>query len=209
MDVTIKRHPFGWLRLGLGLLGVIAITTQLLNSITQNKDIANFFSFFTIQSNVLAALLLITVGLYQIRGGKGKSIAYLRGAITLYMTMTGIIYAVLLSGNEAALQTTIPWVNVVLHYVLPVVLFTDWMLFPPTRKVEFRKALWWLAFPIIYLTYSFVRGEAVNWYPYPFINPTIHDWGYILVMSLGIAVFTIVLAWLLTLRTTKALPKER
>lgn len=206
--MTLRRYPFGWLRLGLGTIGLVAIVSQLFGSIAAGRDIANFFSFFTIQSNVLAALLLISIGLYIVRGGKGKSIAYIRGAITLYMTMTGIIYAVLLSGNEVALQTTIPWVNVVLHYALPVVVFTDWMLFPPKRKVEFRKALWWLAFPIAYLIYSLVRGSYTGWYPYPFINPAAHGWEYVLVMSLGITLFTLGLTWFLTLRTTKALPKE-
>lgn len=208
MDLSLRRHPFGWVRLGLGLLGIIAITTQLANSIALGKDIVNFFSFFTIQSNVLAAFLLIAVGIYQIGGGKGKSIAYMRGAITLYMVMTGVIYAILLSGNEAALQTTIPWVNLVLHYLLPIVLFTDWMLFPPKRKVEFQKALWWLVFPIAYLLYSLMRGSYTGWYPYPFINPALHGWGYVFVMGVGIAVFTLILTWLLTLRSAKALPKD-
>jgi hypothetical protein len=29
----------------------------------------------------------------------------------------------------------------------------------------------WLAFPLAYLGYSLVRGLAVDWYPYPFLDP--------------------------------------
>ncbi len=32
-------------------------------------------------------------------------------------------------------------------------------------------ALSWLAFPLLYLVYSLSRGAALDWYPYPFVDP--------------------------------------
>jgi membrane protease YdiL (CAAX protease family) len=29
----------------------------------------------------------------------------------------------------------------------------------------------WLAWPLVYLAYSLVRGAVVDWYPYPFLDP--------------------------------------
>jgi hypothetical protein len=189
-------------RLAAGVMTLGAIFVQLVDSITQGRSVSNFFSFFTIQSNLLAALLLVAAGMYVLLGKSGRSVAYLRGALTLYMTMTGIIYILLLSGYEQGLQTTIPAVNIVLHYVMPVLVLLDWLIFPPQKKLSFRWALLWLVYPMFYLVYSLVRGAFVNWYPYPFINPITSGWPNLIGVSLTIALGSLLLAWLLVLRVS-------
>jgi hypothetical protein len=198
-----KEKKLAIARISLGAVTVIAVCIQLISSISFGRDIGNFFSFFTIESNILAACLLIAMGTYALIKREDKNIAFIRGAITLYMTMTGIIYMMFLSGNEVALQTTIPVVNFVLHYLIPVVILLDWIVFPPKTPVTFRKSLAWLAFPALYLLYSLIRGAMTEWYPYPFINPIINGWPNVIGMSLSIAVGTIGLIGLLTLRTKK------
>jgi hypothetical protein len=143
------------------------------------------------------------MGAYALMKREDKNIAYIRGAVTLYMTMTGIIYMMFLSGNEVALQTTIPAVNFVLHYLIPVVILLDWLIFPPKTPVTFQKSLVWMAFPALYLLYSLIRGAMTAWYPYPFINPITNGWPNVIGMGLSIAVGTIGLIGLLTLRTKK------
>ncbi len=93
---------------------------------------ANFFSFFTIQSNLVAAVALLVVGL---RASRPRSLRLeaLRGASTLYMAITGVVFAVLLSNIQEDLQLTLPWVNTVLHQVMPIVLVLDWLLDPPRQ----------------------------------------------------------------------------
>lgn len=172
-------------RLFLAITGAVAIATQLTASIESGRNLVNFFSFFTIESNILAIILLVLVGFKQ----QGSRLAVFRGAVTLYMTMTGVIYALLLSGNEVALQTTIPWVNAVLHYMLPAAILADWLLFPPSRGVNPRTVFWWLAYPLAYVIYSLVRGHVTGWYPYPFLNATEHDLATVIAMSAIIAVF--------------------
>ena len=56
----------------------------------------NFFSFYTVLSNLLAGSFLIYLGLSN---SHSKRTEYLRGAVTLYMFMTGVIFAVLLAGR--------------------------------------------------------------------------------------------------------------
>ncbi len=196
------EKPLAGIRLAAGLLTLGAISLQLFDSIAKGRDVANFFSFFTIQSNLLVALLLVTVGLYVLLGKSGRSVAYLRGALTLYMTMTGIIYVLLLSGYEQGLQTTIPAVNVVLHYIMPAVVLLDWLIFPPQKRLSFQKALVWLVYPMLYLAYSLVRGIFVNWYPYPFIDPVASGWPNLIGISLVIALGSLLLTWALVLRTS-------
>src|SRR5688572_7419485 len=112
-----KSSLVSWVRIGFAILTFSAVITQLLTSISLGRSVANFFSFFTIESNILAGTLLLLTGIYGLFKGRVDRFNFLRGAATLYMSMTGIIYLLLLSGNEVALQTTTPWVNMVLHYI--------------------------------------------------------------------------------------------
>lgn len=194
-------------RIVFGLLGVAGITTQLINSIQQGRDLVNFFSFFTIESNIFAAIILLIVGIGSFTHKKSNpQFALLRGAATLYMTMTGIIYILLLSGNEVSLQTTIPWVNAVLHYILPVVVLLDWLCFPPKFHLSYGKASLWLVFPVAYLTYSLIRGAFTSWYPYPFIDPVQNGWPTVLVISIIIGMGVTLLALALAFRTPREQP---
>jgi FAR-17a/AIG1-like protein len=129
-------------------------------------SLVNFFSFFTIESNLLAIVVLLVGGAVD---PQSQRWAYVRGAATLYMVITGIIYAALLANQEVGL--TEAWVDSAMHQVTPAVLLADWVCFPPWPRATYRAALAWLAFPLVYLAYSLSRGAAVDWYPYPFLDP--------------------------------------
>lgn len=190
------------LRIGFGLLIAIAIVLQLVTSLQQGRNIANFFSFFTIQSNLLAAAALLTIGVGTLLNKKAtQQFAFIRGAATLYMTITGIVFALLLSGLEQQLQVTLPWVNIVLHYIAPAIVILDWLVFPPSYTFSFKQTVYWLAFPAFYLFYSLIRGAIVHWYPYPFLDPVQTGWPTVLVMSIFITIGTVGLSWVLALRT--------
>lgn len=197
----MKRRPLlGLFRLGVGVLGLSAITTQLIATLQTGTSIINFFSFFTIQSNLLTALLLVAIGSCMLAGIQ-KNIGYLRGATTLYMTTTGVIYFLLLSNDPNTLL--IPWVNTTLHYIIPAIVFLDWILFPPMTALSFKKALIWLAYPLAYLGYSLIRGSVVGWYPYPFINPDMKGWGSVITTSIVILIAATILVWFLTLTSKR------
>jgi len=124
-----------------------------------------------------------------LRGKVSQNLDMWRGASTLYMVITGIVYALLLSGLEESLQTPIPWVNFVLHYAFPVIVLLDWFIDRPAYKITLKQGLVWLIFPIAYAIYSLIRGAMTGWYPYPFLNPVIEG-GYlkIVVVSIFIAI---------------------
>lgn len=122
----------------------------------------------------------------------------LRGAATLYMVTTGIVFAVLLAGIEGIVLTAVPWDNIVLHYIIPIAALVDWIIDPPRSRIGFKKALVWMIFPLVYVVYSLLRGPLVDWYPYPFLDPTTQGYGGVAVVSVGIAATVLVLIWLLT-----------
>ena len=191
-------------RVGFALLGLVAIGYQIwvLVDETDFKP-GNFFSFFTIESNLASIALLLylaaTAGRARAPGNQGR-LDLARGAVTLYMATTGVVYGLLLSGYTAELQTAVIWVDNVVHRIMPVVMVVDWIIDPPRTALTLRRALVWLVFPVVYLVYSLVRGPLVDWYPYPFLDP---DWpdgsGYpgVAVTALGIAVGVLAFSWVI------------
>lgn len=143
----------------------------------------NFFSFFTIQSNIFAATMLVLAALIR-RDERSRLFDALRGAVTFYITITGVVFALLLSGLQEDLDTHIAFVNVVVHYLIPVVLVVDWFLDPPRHRLGLRTALAWLAYPLAWFAYTLARGSATDWYPYPFVDVARH--GYAGVLARGV-----------------------
>jgi len=147
---------------------------------------------------------LIASAIASAKGSDIKQLALYRGAATLYMVTTGIVFAVLLSGLEAGVLTAVPWDNTVLHYIMPIVLIVDWLVDPPKARIAFKKALVWMIFPITYVVYTLVRGHYAAWYPYPFLNPDTKGWLAVAITSVCIAATTVALIWLLLLATKRS-----
>jgi hypothetical protein len=195
---TVGSSPWpGVMRVVRGAMAaavVAAIVTQLVAGFDRDGFSAvNFFSYFTILSNVAALVALGAAALHPPLLGDDRFQA-LRGAATLYMTVTGIVYAVLLAPRVADLGLTEQWVNTVLHQVGPIVVVADWLLFPPERPPSMRVAASWLAFPVVWLGYTMVRAQIVDWYPYPFLDPDDKGVGGVIVACVGITVLFVLLA---------------
>jgi len=184
----IANRGLAVFRFWFALLGFVAVLFQFLH-LMQNVPGAkagNYFSYFTIESNIIAFVTLGIAGWFAWKGGSPRWLELLRGAATVYMTITGITYSLLLSDIDV--NTPIPWINVVLHYTVPTVIVIDWLVDLPRTRISIRTSLLWLAFPLLYLVYSLIRGPIVNWYPYPFLDPRAAGYGTVAVMSVLIAV---------------------
>lgn len=194
-------------RLIFGLLGLSAIATEVVVLLQRGTFMpANFFSFFTIQSNLMAAFVLVTGGVLLLCRKPGLPIL-VRGAATLYMLVTGIIFALLLSGLDAGVLTAVPWDNTVLHYLMPLAVLGDWLLDPPKQRIAFRRAAVWLLYPVVYLVYTLIRGHFVGWYPYPFLHASNRGYIAVVLTSVGVAAVIVCLAWLVA--TRQALIRKR
>lgn len=177
-------------------LAVAAIIAQLTRSleIARAADteygghlptvVANFFSFFTIESNVLAAVALAIGGVWALRQKSDATpepqwLAVLLVCASTYMIVTGVVYNLLLRGIALPQGATVGWSNEVLHVVIPIVMLAD-VLFAPRRRTVTWSAVGIAAiFPIVWVVYTLVRANLVIapasgnawWYPYPFLDP--------------------------------------
>lgn len=185
----MKKRTINIARLLFGLLGLSAILTEAIVTILEGSfQFFNFFGFFTILSNIMAAALLIYLGSMK---NESVKVHYIRGAITLYMLMTGVIFAFLLANLQGVRLTAVPWDNIVLHYIMPIVVVADWIINPPKKRAPLTVAGLWLIFPIAYVTYSLIRGALVGWYPYPFLNPGLSSYTQVITTCLVITVFVV------------------
>jgi hypothetical protein len=183
-------------RLLAAVAGVAAIIGQLVRTVSNAEAattpyghqigtvVANFLSFFTIQSNVAAAITLaLGAILFWTRRGRTdvepRWFAVLLACVTTYMLITGIVYNLLLRNVPIPQGQTVAWSNEILHVVVPIVLLLD-LLLAPRRRALAWSTLWVIViYPIVWVVYTLVRGPMVTspatgdpyWYPYPFLNP--------------------------------------
>ena len=176
------------LRLAFAILGAVALVcVPWVSRNNAGFTIANYFSYFTILSNVIGVIVLFVGAFADPHGDRWQRI---RGAATVYLVITGIVYAVLLADIDVGMDDN--WMNATLHRVIPLVLLVDWVLVPPRRPIEDRQVLAWLAFPVAFGVYSLIRGPIVDWYPYPFLDP--RQQGY---LSLAIGLVVLVVGFVL------------
>ena len=141
---------------------------------------------------LLSALLLIQ------RREANATFELVRGASVVGMALVGIVFGVLLRNED--LGALLPWINIVLHYVMPVVMVADWFYQPPNIRLTFAQTWTWLIFPFLYLVYSLIRGSIMGFYPYPFFNPAkVGGYGGVTLYCLAILVAFLILIWLIML----------
>lgn len=151
-------------------------------------DVLNFFSYFTIQSTLLHAVVLAAGAWLLLRGTRPEPgwFSALRAAATTYTVTTGIVYNALLRGIPLPPGLEQPWSNEVLHLAAPVYVLLDWILAPGRRPVRRRVVGWTVVYPVLWVGCTLVRAPLVldeatgapYWYPYPFLDPHALAGGY-------------------------------
>jgi hypothetical protein len=180
------------LRTVFGVLPIVAIGRQFVIHVGLGFNVLNFFSYFTNISNLFAAAVLL-MATYSVNG-RGTVLARLTAVVA--MTIVGVVFSVLLRGTD--LGDLKPWVNFVVHYLMPCIILLDWLLYPPTVRLGIRELAVCLTLPAIYVFYTLVRGMQTGWYPYAFLNPaSVGGYGGVAVYVAGITVLFVLAGWLL------------
>jgi hypothetical protein len=172
--------------------------------------VTNFFSFFTIQSNLATAVVLAIAAIWALRrrydtAREPWGIALALTCVTTYMVVTGIVYNTLLRGIEQAPGAVVGWSNEILHVWVPVFLLVDALIGYRRRALPWRAALIVAIYPIAWALYTLVRAPYITnpgtgvpyWYPYPFLDPNVVAGGYLGVAGyvVGIAVAIVTVAF--------------
>ncbi|WP_438353434.1 Pr6Pr family membrane protein [Microbacterium sp. CJ88] len=159
-------------RLVFAAAALVAVAYQLFAiHIPRGYDVGSFFAYFTNQSNLLISAVFIVSAVRILRGRTTATPveSAVRGASVVYIAFVGLVFNTLL--RDVDLSAISPWVNIVLHYVLPVVGVVDWILWPPRNRLPWSAIGWWMIYPAVYAIAAIVRGALDGFYPYPFFNP--------------------------------------
>lgn len=197
---NIKKFLISY-KVVFALLGFSALVTEIVASVERGIfNPGNFFSFFTVQINILVFVTFILSALAVASGKNKRWLDILRSITTVYILVVGVGFAILLSGLQNVALTAVPWDNTVLHYIIPIAVVLDFLIDRPKRKITFKTGLLWISYPLLYVAYSLIRGSITGWYPYPFLNPTINGYGALVVpvvglLILGVGIIAIV-TWL-------------
>lgn len=164
------------------------------------RNVTNYLSFFTVESNILAMLALSILIAAQLGGpriGRRFDVALL--CTTSFMLVTGIVYNASMRDVELPQGATLDWSNEVLHLVAPLWMLLDWLLCPRERDVRWRDLGTVLIFPLAWLGFTFLRaprttveaGETPYWYP--MLDPATYETGVLGVLGTCLAVATALL----------------
>lgn len=120
----------------------------------------------------------------------GRAWRALRLAALVGITVTGIVYSTVLAAVHEPSGTAETAMNVVVHYIVPIMMLLGWLVFGSRPRIDRVTVLRSLLFPVLWLGLALVRGAIWQWYPYPFVDVTSR--GYALV-ALNALLVTVVL----------------
>lgn len=205
------RIGFIVLRIALAVAITAAIIGQLSRSTgfwddrgIDDKTIlyVNFFSFFTIESNLLTVAVAVIGAVLLMRKPAADPLwfAVFRASTATYMITTGIVYNLLLRGIELPQGATLGWSNEILHVVGPLVMLVDWLFAPGRRPLGAKRIAVVVLFPLAWVVHTLVRGPLTadivygndTWYPYPFLNPDTSANGYLSVLFYVILITAVI-----------------
>jgi hypothetical protein len=151
---------------------VVQVYFDIDDALAKNQSVAGgliqFFSFFTIQTNMLIALLL-TISFARPQAEQFLTRPSVKSALANYIIIVGVVYAVMLRHlwDPHGLQFV---ADRVLHDAIPSLYPLYWLVFLPKGRLRWIDPVVWLIYPIVYFAYILARGAVFGVYPYPFID---------------------------------------
>ena len=155
---------------GLALQFPLAIANSRAGGMTMIAAVIAYFSFFTILTNLIVALVLtFSLVAPNSRWGRFFSSPMVASGTALYIATVGASYSLLLRHlwNPQGLQKI---ADITLHDVVPVMFVAYWIFFVPKFGLRWKDTLSWSIYPLVYLVWILMRGAISGRYPYHFID---------------------------------------
>lgn len=130
----------------------------------------NGFKAFTMQTNLIVTIWLTLAILWHNKPEFLKKIeGPLKGAFTMYITITFVVFAILLSPfyhptGFAAFS------NLILHYITPIAFIIDWVLTETKVRYKWNYLPYWIIYPLCYIIFAIIHGTITGSYIYYFLD---------------------------------------
>ncbi len=149
------------------------------------------YRYYTMQTNLLAAIWLTLAVIFHFNSDRLKKVeGALKGGITIYILITFLGFAIMLSPTYDPPTQFDIFTNIVIHYFVPIAFVLDWIFTVKKVKYKWINLAFWIIYPILYIILSVLHGKFLGSYLYPFLNiDTLGLGDYFLVLGVLVAVF--------------------
>ena len=135
------------------------------------------FRMFTTLSNLTVAIFYFTYVVSEIKNPNSAinsiKFKYFKFLITMSIMLTGLVAHFMLKGLFDEMDYIVKAGLVLLHYVVPIATFLDWLLFDIKGQTTKLMPLFSAIFPIVYVIVSLISAQYISGegkYPYPFLD---------------------------------------
>ena len=157
----------------ISVIGIFAVINGFFSS-NLKFDIETIY-YFTYQSNILVIIYFFLDIINIIKKNK-TFYPRLKGAVTMSITVTFLIYHFLLSPTAEKYEGLGYIRNIILHYIVPIMTIFDYIIFDKKGIYKIIDPLLWLLIPFLYFAFILIRarlGEPFSdgsYYPYFFVD---------------------------------------
>lgn len=198
----IKNKKLLTYRIFLSFIGLIGILLQILG------DGFGKILYYTVISNIISVIFLIYIIKVEIKDksiNKFNNLIRVKGGVTMMITLTCVVYHILLAPYEKAHEY---WNirNFIVHYIVPIGIILDTIIFDKRNVYKIFDPLYWTIVPIMYSFFAIINGLIIKIpipkskhspFPYFFINVSKYGWIQVLKNIGMIAISYIILSYTL------------
>lgn len=147
------------------------------------QPIYMIISYYTIQSNIACLIVIILFFVKELRNSPlTEGQIRLKAGFTVMIFLTFLVYHFLLTPFLESLDIDYQFLqfsDVLVHYVSPLMVLGDYLLFSEHRLIRKKDPFVWLLIPLTYWIYTLIYaalggvfrlGESVSSYPYYFLD---------------------------------------
>lgn len=144
---------------------------------TSGFSLSSFRMFTTLSNLAVAAFYVVLIALRMshatLTEAAKRRVRYFKFLITMSIMLTGLVAHFMLRGLFVNMDAEAKAGLTLLHYVVPIATFFDWVLFDEKGLTEWKMPLFAASFPIIYAAVSMIAAQfmqGADRYPYPFLD---------------------------------------
>ncbi|MGN0383673.1 MAG: Pr6Pr family membrane protein [Eubacterium sp.] len=157
-------------------------------SLDDVEENIHMISYFTVQSNMLCFFVFFVLVLQAIFHIPPGRITYImKGLVTLAILITFLSFHFVIAKydfiNFSIYSFNVAPKDLFAHYIVPIMVVSDWLLFQPKGNFMPKDPFYWLIFPLVYCVVTMFRSSAglcgtfVGNSKYPYFFLDIEDLG--------------------------------
>ena len=184
----------GWV--GLAIQQYLIFYSRWESGASLMGGLINFFSFFTVLTNTLAAVVLSYALVKRPSAAQRFFLApAVSSGIAVSIVVVGVAYNLLLRHlwQPEGFQFI---ADELLHDVMPVLFALYWWRCVPKGQLRLTHIGLWVIYPLVYFGYALLRGDLLGQYQYPFIDVSTLGYPQVFVNAGGILTGFVLIALL-------------